>query len=513
MDDMDLLQEFAARRSEEAFRALVERRIDFVYSVALRQLRDPQAAEEVTQTVFIDLAAKAARIPRETVLSGWLFRAARFAAAKQVRSEVRRQRRERAAAEWETALHETAMESPWEQMEPLLNEALEELTEPDRCALLLRFFEKKALREIGQHLGLHEDAAKKRVARALERLRLIFQRRGVVIPAAALLSALSAHTLSAAPPGLVSTVTSAAIVHGTTTTAASLTITKGILKLMALSKLKAGIAATAALLLVAGTTRYVLEQTRDQVAPPAVPATGASRGPTAVEPGDDAALLKIIRSMNPAALEAAPARVFLRQSEAGANRRGSMALEGRMMGTGLPARELLAMAYSTSAGRVQTAEGVSLPKGVYDFLISVPPGPNEALQQAIREKWNLTARLETREEEVYVLKARPGDYDGRRPTDGTGGPNQVTFTSGQLSMTGATMASVATVLEPMVGHPILDESGLKGQFEFFLTLTDSRGTPSALEPLRNALREQAGLELELQKRKVEILRVERSNTR
>jgi RNA polymerase sigma factor (sigma-70 family) len=134
MDDIELLREFASHHSEEAFRTVVERHLDFVYAVAWRQLGDAHAAEEVAQTVFIDLARKAAVIPRQTILSGWLFRAARFAAAKSVRSELRRQRREWEAMRMEPTAHENKMESPWEQMEPMLNEALEELSEQDRSA-------------------------------------------------------------------------------------------------------------------------------------------------------------------------------------------------------------------------------------------------------------------------------------------------------------------------------------------------------------------------------------------
>src|SRR6185369_4285330 len=213
MDDTELLREFAARHSEEAFRMLVERHIGFVYSVALRQLRNPSAAEEATQAVFIDLAAKAAVISEKTILSGWLFRAVRFAAAKFIRAEVRRQKREREAAEMETTLQENNADSPWEQMEPLLNEALEELPEKDRCAVLLRFFEKKPLKDVAARLGLNEAAAKKRVGRAVEKLRLIFQKRGVVIPAAALFAALSAQSVQAAPAGLASSIAATAILN------------------------------------------------------------------------------------------------------------------------------------------------------------------------------------------------------------------------------------------------------------------------------------------------------------
>src|SRR5687768_10646529 len=214
MDDIELLREFASHHSEEAFRTVVERHIDFVYAVALRQLGDSHTAEEVTQAVFIDLARKAAVLPPGTVLSGWLFRAARFAAAKTLRSDLRRQRREWEATQMEPTFHENKMESPWEQMEPALNEALEELSEKDRSAVLLRFFEKKALKEVGERLGLNEEAAKKRVARAVDKLRLIFQRRGIATTSAVLLAALSAQTAQAAPVGLAASIATTAVLKG-----------------------------------------------------------------------------------------------------------------------------------------------------------------------------------------------------------------------------------------------------------------------------------------------------------
>ena len=90
MDDMALLREYAAHNSEAAFEELVSRRIGFVYSAALRQVRDPHLAEEITQAVFIILAQKAGRISDKTILTGWFFRTTRFAALAQIRAAAKR---------------------------------------------------------------------------------------------------------------------------------------------------------------------------------------------------------------------------------------------------------------------------------------------------------------------------------------------------------------------------------------------------------------------------------------
>jgi RNA polymerase sigma factor (sigma-70 family) len=319
MDDTELLKEFAARHSEEAFRMLVERHIGFVYSVALRQLRNPSAAQEATQAVFIDLAAKAAAISGKTILAGWLFRAVRFAAAKMIRTEIRRQRREREAAEMEMTLQENTADSPWEQMEPLLNEALAELPEKDRCAVLLRFFEKKPLKEVATHLALNEAAAKKRVGRAVEKLRLIFQKRGVVLPSAVLLAALSTPPLQAAPAGLAATITATAVLKATTITTSTFALSKGIFKIMALSKIKTVGAVTIALLLAGGTTTYVIQKNRAK--------------PSLQTEAEDEAALRVIRSGNSGELAKAPAQVFLRATVPARNQGGGRIMtNGKIMG-------------------------------------------------------------------------------------------------------------------------------------------------------------------------------------
>src|SRR5436190_6281619 len=152
--DCDLLRRYAETNSEESFAELVRRHLDLVYSAALRQVNgDAHLAEDVTQTVFTDLARKAESLSRRSVLTGWLYTSAHFAAAKAVRTECGQRAREQEALTMRE-LDDPTPDLDWSRLRPVLDEALHELKEADREAILLRYFEKRQLAEIGARLGV-----------------------------------------------------------------------------------------------------------------------------------------------------------------------------------------------------------------------------------------------------------------------------------------------------------------------------------------------------------------------
>src|SRR5262245_56199659 len=247
MTDFELLRDYAERHSEAAFTALVERHLGLVYSAALRQLGDPHSAEEVTQATFIILARKSRKLRRETNLSGWLYRTAHFAANGLIRTESRRRQREQRAAQMETASSE---ESAWEQIAPLLDKAMAQLGDKERDAMLLRFFERRSLVEVGATLGISEEAARKRVARGLEKLRRLMVRRGAVLSVAALAGAISANSVHATPAALTASVVASA--KGSVVAASTLTLAAEVTKAFTWLNLKAGAGLGAALVVIVG---------------------------------------------------------------------------------------------------------------------------------------------------------------------------------------------------------------------------------------------------------------------
>ena len=261
MDDWTLLEKYLETGSEEAFGQIVARHIDRVYSSACRQLDNSHAAEEVTQAVFILLARKAAKLGRDTILSAWLLQATRYVVRDALRKDIRRQEREREAVAMQLDEPTPSAESAWQEIAPLLDEGIASLNPSDRNAVVLRFFENKSHQEIARALDLNETAAKKRVSRAVERLRRFFAKRGLALPAGALSATVATHAAQSAPAGLAATVTASAIGQGLNATAATIALVDGASKLMVWAKAKIALAVVGVLLV--GTT-VLVETTRDR---------------------------------------------------------------------------------------------------------------------------------------------------------------------------------------------------------------------------------------------------------
>jgi RNA polymerase sigma factor (sigma-70 family) len=213
-NDLDLLRQFARENSQHAFAEIVRRHVNLVYSAALRQVRSPQLAEEIAQSVFADLARDAGKLNSETVLTAWLYSVTRRTAIDVIRKESRRQLREQIAVEMNNM---NATANDWMQVEPLLDDAMAALDETDRAAILLRYFENKNLREVGESLKISDDAAQKRVSRAVEKLREFFSKRKITIGASGLAVLISANAVQSAPIGLVLTITNASLAAAGTT--------------------------------------------------------------------------------------------------------------------------------------------------------------------------------------------------------------------------------------------------------------------------------------------------------
>ena len=241
-DDMELVREFATGRSDAAFETLVSRHLNLVYSVALRQVRNPYLAQEVTQAVFVILARKAGSLGSKTILSGWLFRTAQYASADALKIQRRRQHREQEAYMQSIlncgcdAPSQPTNEEAWTQIAPLLDAAMLRLGEKDRNAIVLRYFENKNLHEVGVALGASEDSARVRINRALEKLRKFFTKRSVMLSATVISTTVSANSVQAAPVGLAATVTTVA--KGAAVATSITAIVNGTMKLMTWMKFK-----------------------------------------------------------------------------------------------------------------------------------------------------------------------------------------------------------------------------------------------------------------------------------
>jgi uncharacterized protein (TIGR03435 family) len=500
-DDMELVREFATRRSDAAFETLVSRHLNLVYSVALRQVRDPHLAQEVAQAVFIILARKAKTLGPNTILSGWLFRTAQYASADALKTQRRRQHREQEAYMQSIlncggdAPSQPTNEEAWTQIAPLLDAAMLRLGEKDRNAIVLRFFENKNLREVGAALGASEDSARVRISRALEKLRKFFTKRGVMLSAAVIATAVSANSIQAAPAGLAATI-SAAAVKSSAVAASTLTLVKGALKLMAWTKMKTAVVSGVVVLLAAGTTTVTLKEIQKH------------KFDDSWRTQDVFAMFKKVDQVSPQ-VRILPSKFHPRPSRPDGD---WVIVHGKPMGVAVPAETVVKAAYGCEDSDRVVLE-TTLPDGRYDFIANLADGNQEALQRVVGQKFGVVAKWEILETNALLLRVKIPNAPGLSPTAKKQPPHE-TYGTTLYGAVDKPLTNLVNFLEASAGIPVVDRTGLTGHFDFSLKWNEPKvqktqqGLPDSL---RQALLNQLGLELIPGTAPVEMLVVEKAN--
>ena len=499
-DDMELVRDYAVRRSEQAFETLISRHVNLVYSAALRQVCNPHLAEEVTQAVFIILARKAETLGPDTILPSWLYRTAGFASSDALKAQRRRRQRE------QEAYMQSSLNQPesgvWEQIAPLLDTAMAGLNEKDRHAIVLRYFQNKSLHEIGAALGASEEAAKKRVNRALEKLRKLFCKHGVNSTTAIIAGAISVNSIQIAPVALAKTISAAALGKGAGASFSTLIITKGALKLMAWTKAKTAIAVGAGLLLAAGTATLTVKEVSHY------------RQETIwnqIIPSSDAEDSRVSQDMQQ--LQSARPAVSIRPTKFDSNMFVILGSYGKTLGIYRPFREVLSRAYDISPCCIVPL--TPLPRGNFDFIVSGQNPPKNALQMEIKSKYGLVGRRETREMDVMLLRVRRPNATGLIPS-AVPGPSLSFWSAGHLRRSNGPIRFFVNDIQQYLQIPVVDQTGLTGRYNYDIKWDDQLNWDDAgqwyyanTNGMKQAVLDQLGLELVPGRAPVEVLVVEK----
>lgn len=478
MEDAALLQEYIRNGCEPAFTALVDRYIGLVYSAALRQVRDPHLAEDVAQAVFIILARKAGRLSRQTVLAGWLLQTARYTSNTQIRAAIRRSEREQEAFMQSTLTEPSA--GVWQQLAPLLDEAMASLGDVDRNVLALRYFENNTAGEISRALQMNEQAVHKRAARAIEKLRKFFAHRGITTSRETIAEAISAYSVQTVPAALAKTISVAAITKGAAATPSALTLVKGGLRIMTWTKTKTAVVfGAAAILALSGTT-------------------------VAVKTVFFPTIKDAYFEPNYWHFQHLPTGLFsLRRSHFDSPSTGvDYSGEGsspsgdhvtRLMGRNRSFAQLVARVYNCSTFQVVLPDKV--PTEHFDYLSTIlDTNTFQRFETAIKKKLGYVASWQQHDTEVFLITAQTPHPSGLKPVNPANKSTIRQDPAGQLEFRNRAPWSIRDLMQSLADVPVLDQTGLDGAFDFELNCTREDFADHNWDKVKQAL-DQLGLEL------------------